>query len=85
MSRIIGRGDEEGLRKVEKDVLIMKKVKKRGFETCSKEVKGSILFPASTEKNSYVIDIYFFTKKAPSLAKVRGLTQILILLSFARD
>lgn len=41
MSRIIGRGDEEGLRKVEKDVLIMKKVKARGFELCRDVVKGA--------------------------------------------
>ena len=41
MARIIGQGDADGLRKVEKDVLIMKKVKKRSFEICGNEVKGT--------------------------------------------
>ena len=41
MARIIGKGDEEGLRKVEKDVLIMKKVKEKAFVLCNDLVKGA--------------------------------------------
>ncbi len=41
MPHIVSKGDEEGLRKVEKDVVIMKRVKEKGFEICADVVKGT--------------------------------------------
>lgn len=41
MASIVGKGDAEGLRKVEKDVLITKKVKHKAMENCSDLVKGT--------------------------------------------
>lgn len=43
MASIIGQGDNEGLRKVEKDVLITKKVKHKALELCTDLVKGEPL------------------------------------------
>lgn len=40
MATIVGRGDDEGLRKVEKDVLISKKMKEKAMELCGSFVKG---------------------------------------------
>lgn len=40
MASIVGKGDSEGLRKVEKDVLITKKVKHKAMELCNDLVKG---------------------------------------------
>lgn len=42
MASIVSKGDAEGLRKVEKDVLITKKVKEKAMELCSDFVKGSM-------------------------------------------
>lgn len=38
---VIGKGDEEGLRHVEKDVLIPKKMKAKAMKLCEKHVKGT--------------------------------------------
>lgn len=40
MSSMIGQGDSEGLRRVEKDVLITKKVKDKAMKLCGDFVKG---------------------------------------------
>lgn len=40
MASFVGKGDEEGLRKVEKDVLITKKVKYKAMDLCSDIIKG---------------------------------------------
>ena len=40
MASVIGKGDNEGLRKVEKDVLITKKVREKAMELCNDLVKG---------------------------------------------
>lgn len=37
---VIGKGDEEGLRHVEKDVLIPKKMKAKAMKLCQDYVKG---------------------------------------------
>ena len=37
---VIGKGDEEGLRHVEKDVLIPKKMKAKAMKLCHDTVKG---------------------------------------------
>ena len=37
----VGTGDREGLRKVEKDVVIRKKVKNKAFGMCADLVKGA--------------------------------------------
>jgi hypothetical protein len=44
MASIIGKGDGEGLRRVEKDVLITKKVKHKAMEKCADLVKGAHYF-----------------------------------------
>ncbi len=45
MSRgIVGKGDSEGLRKVEKDVLISKKMKEKAMNLCGSYVKGEFKF-----------------------------------------
>jgi hypothetical protein len=38
---VIGKGDEEGLRHVEKDVLIPKKMKAKAMKLCHDTVKGT--------------------------------------------
>lgn len=38
---VVGKGDEEGLRHVEKDVLIPKKMKAKAMKLCEKSVKGT--------------------------------------------
>lgn len=38
---VIGKGDEEGLRHVEKDVVIPKKMKAKAMKLCEKHVKGT--------------------------------------------
>lgn len=40
---VIGKGDEEGLRHVEKDVLIPKKMKAKAMKLCQDYVKGKII------------------------------------------
>lgn len=40
MASFVGKGDEEGLRKVEKDVLITKKMKYKAMDLCSGIIKG---------------------------------------------
>ena len=40
MATFVSKGDEEGLRKVEKDVLITKKVKYKAMDLCSDVIKG---------------------------------------------
>lgn len=40
MMSVIGKGDEEGLRHVEKDVLIPKKMKAKAMKLCHDTVKG---------------------------------------------
>lgn len=42
-TKIVGTGDSEGLRRVEKDVLISKKMKEKAMELCSSYVKGNSL------------------------------------------
>ena len=37
---VLGKGDEEGLRNVEKDVLIPKKMKAKAMKLCEEFVKG---------------------------------------------
>lgn len=37
---VLGKGDEEGLRHVEKDVLIPKKMKAKAMKLCERYVKG---------------------------------------------
>ena len=38
---VLGKGDEEGLRHVERDVLIPKKMKAKAMKLCEKYVKGT--------------------------------------------
>jgi len=37
---VVGKGDSDGLRKVEKDVLITKKVKEKAMKLCASAVQG---------------------------------------------
>lgn len=40
MASVVGKGDKDGLRKVEKDVLITKKMKLKAMDLCGDFVKG---------------------------------------------
>ena len=40
-SSFVSKGDEQGLRKVEKDVLITKKMKYKAMDLCSDIIQGS--------------------------------------------
>ena len=44
MMSVISQGDEEGLRHVEKDVLIPKKMKAKAMKLCQDYVKGKNLY-----------------------------------------
>ena len=48
---VIGKGDEEGLRHVEKDVLIPKKMKAKVMKLCHDTVKGKKIILPQALKN----------------------------------
>lgn len=54
---MVSRGDGERLRKVEKDVLITKKVKHKAMELCSELVKGSSIpkMPKTCPQNVFSV------------------------------
>lgn len=51
MASVVGKGDSEGLRKVEKDVLITKKVKEKAMKRCDNFIQGK---PKCLQKYSMV-------------------------------
>ena len=58
---VIGKGDEEGLRHVEKDVLIPKKMKAKAMKLCRDYVKGKLCL-LSRQSQRHIMFVKMFAE-----------------------